>query len=87
MKRGPEESDAGNGEDGGSKGIKLKGSSLPPRRDEAPSRLRKSRYMYAMVCASNINRSIMAHLALQKNDINCNSYGIGECVTAVPAEN
>ena len=36
-----------------------------------------SRYKYAMVCSSNVNRSMEAHVALLNQRLRVNSYGAG----------
>eukprot|EP00953_Heterococcus_sp_UTEX-ZZ885_P012045 6932-Heterococcus_DN1.PRE.2 len=36
-----------------------------------------SKYKYAMVCSSNVNRSVMAQIALTAKNMACDSYGIG----------
>jgi hypothetical protein len=36
-----------------------------------------SKYKYAMVCSSNVNRSVMAQIALTAQKMSCDSYGIG----------
>jgi len=64
-------------------------SSLPPTSDDAralntgsastAATIPKigSRYKYAMVCSSNINRSMEAHVALLNQRLRVNSYGAG----------
>ncbi|CAN0417414.1 unnamed protein product, partial [Hapterophycus canaliculatus] len=39
-----------------------------------------SRKNYAVVCSSNVNRSIMAELILRKHKMRVQSYGTGRCV-------
>eukprot|EP00953_Heterococcus_sp_UTEX-ZZ885_P002091 1632-Heterococcus_DN1.PRE.3 len=36
-----------------------------------------SKYKYAMVCSSNVNRSVMAQIALTAKNMACDSYGVG----------
>ncbi|CAN0490424.1 unnamed protein product, partial [Laminaria digitata] len=36
-----------------------------------------SRRNFAVVCSSNVNRSIMAQILLEKNDMRAKSYGTG----------
>jgi len=40
----------------------------------------RSRYRYAMVCSSNINRSLEAHVVLKNTDFNVSSFGCGSQV-------
>mmetsp|Transcript_5503 Transcript_5503/g.9361 ORF Transcript_5503/g.9361 Transcript_5503/m.9361 type:complete len:210 (-) Transcript_5503:149-778(-) len=37
-----------------------------------------SRYRYAMICSSNINRSLEAHTVLANAGLDCESYGVGK---------
>ena len=37
-----------------------------------------SRYRYAMICSSNINRSMEAHTVLANDGFDCESYGVGK---------
>lgn len=38
-----------------------------------------SRKKFAVVCSSNVNRSIMAEILLQKHDMRVRSFGTGRC--------
>jgi len=43
-----------------------------------PKPATKSRYRYAMICSSNINRSMEAHTVLQNCGLDVESYGVGK---------
>jgi len=43
-----------------------------------PAPAATSRYRYAMICSSNINRSMEAHTVLQNAGFGCESYGVGK---------
>lgn len=50
--------------------------------EESPSKQLRStsKYNYAVICSSNINRSMEAHVALFNNKLQVGSYGAGRCV-------
>lgn len=39
-----------------------------------------SKYHYAVICSSNVNRSMEAHVALMNDKIHVSSFGAGRCV-------
>lgn len=42
-----------------------------------------SKYHYAVICSSNVNRSMEAHVALMNEKMHVSSFGAGRCVDLV----
>lgn len=52
-------------------------SQLGKERRAVQTRAVTSRWSFALVCASNVNRSMMAHGVLQAHNIKARSFGVG----------